>query len=82
MLAEQEGGVGRLTCNAPERRNAPSPERWRAAKLGLGYRYGGIKRPVDLIGPTFAKEIPFTARQLGAACCASRDRTEGRRAFT
>ena len=38
-----------------------------AAKLGLGYRYGGIKRLVDLIGPAFAKEILFTARQFSAA---------------
>ena len=38
-----------------------------AAKLGLGYRYGGIKRLVDLVGPAFAKEILYTARQFSAA---------------
>jgi enoyl-CoA hydratase len=38
-----------------------------AAKLGLGYPFKGIKRLVDLVGPSFAKEIFFTARQFGAA---------------
>ena len=38
-----------------------------AARLGLGYRYGGLKRLVDVVGPAFAKEILFTARQFGAA---------------
>ena len=35
-----------------------------AAKLGLGYRYVGVKRLVDLVGPSFAKEIFFTGRQF------------------
>jgi enoyl-CoA hydratase/carnithine racemase len=38
-----------------------------AAKLGLGYDYPGLKRLVDLVGPSFAKEIFFTARQFDAA---------------
>ena len=38
-----------------------------AAKLGLGYGYKGIKKLVDLVGPSFAKEIFFTARQFTAA---------------
>jgi enoyl-CoA hydratase/carnithine racemase len=38
-----------------------------AAKLGLGYRYDGLKKLVDLVGPSFAKEIFFTARQFAAA---------------
>src|SRR3546814_11069407 len=38
-----------------------------AAKLGLGYGHPGIRRLVDLIGPSFAKEIFFTARQFSAA---------------
>ncbi|MDO8878211.1 MAG: enoyl-CoA hydratase [Pseudolabrys sp.] len=38
-----------------------------AAKLGLGYGFKGIKRLVDLVGPSFAKEIFFTARQFTAA---------------
>jgi enoyl-CoA hydratase/carnithine racemase len=38
-----------------------------AAKLGLGYDFPGLKRLVDLVGPAFAKEIFFTARQFTAA---------------
>jgi enoyl-CoA hydratase/carnithine racemase len=38
-----------------------------AAKLGLGYRYVGVKRLVDLVGPSFAKEIFFTGRQFTTA---------------
>lgn len=37
-----------------------------AAKLGLGYQYGGVKRLVDVVGPAYAKEIFFTARQFDA----------------
>src|ERR1039457_3869285 len=35
-----------------------------AAKLGLGFK--GIKKLVDVVGPSFAKEIFFTARQFTA----------------
>jgi enoyl-CoA hydratase len=38
-----------------------------AARLGLGYRFGGLKRLVDVVGPAFAKEILFTARRFSAA---------------
>ena len=38
-----------------------------AAKLGLGYEYDGVKRLVDVVGPAFAKEIFYTARQFSAA---------------
>ena len=37
-----------------------------AAKLGLGYGYVGVKRLVDVVGPSFAKEIFYTARQFDA----------------
>ena len=37
-----------------------------AAKLGLGYAYPGLKRLIDVVGPSFAKEIFFTARQFDA----------------
>ena len=37
-----------------------------AAKLGLGYAYPGVKRLVNLVGPAFAKEIFYTARQFNA----------------
>jgi enoyl-CoA hydratase len=38
-----------------------------AAKLGLGYAYDGIKKLVDLVGPAYAREIFYTARQFTAA---------------
>jgi len=37
-----------------------------AAKLGLGYGFKGIKKLVDVVGPSFAKEIFYTARQFTA----------------
>ena len=37
-----------------------------AAKLGLGYAFSGVRRLVDLIGPSHAKEIFFTARRFSA----------------
>src|SRR5436190_1557104 len=37
-----------------------------AAKLGLGYSYPGLRRLVDVVGPAFAREILFTARQFDA----------------
>ncbi len=37
-----------------------------AAKLGLGYRFAGIKRLADVVGPAFTAEIFFTARQFTA----------------
>jgi enoyl-CoA hydratase/carnithine racemase len=37
-----------------------------AAKLGLGYGFEGINRLVNVVGPSFAKEIFFTARRFDA----------------
>ena len=37
-----------------------------AAKLGLGYEFAGVRKLVDVVGPSFAKEIFFTARQFTA----------------
>jgi enoyl-CoA hydratase len=37
-----------------------------AGRLGLGYRYDGIRRLIDLVGPSFASEIFFTARKFNA----------------
>jgi enoyl-CoA hydratase len=37
-----------------------------AAKLGLGYRFPGIKRLADVVGPAFTAEIFFTARQFSS----------------
>ncbi|MDP6039098.1 MAG: enoyl-CoA hydratase [Candidatus Latescibacteria bacterium] len=38
-----------------------------AAKLGLGYGYGGLKPLVSLVGPANAREILFTARRFTAS---------------
>ena len=38
-----------------------------AAKLGLGYSYAGLRRLIDVVGPSFAMEIFYTARQFTAA---------------
>jgi enoyl-CoA hydratase/carnithine racemase len=38
-----------------------------AAKLGVGYRFDGLKKLVDTVGPSYAKEIFYTARQFTAA---------------
>jgi enoyl-CoA hydratase len=35
-----------------------------AARLGLGYELPGVRKLVDIVGPSFAKEIFFTARQF------------------
>jgi enoyl-CoA hydratase/carnithine racemase len=37
-----------------------------AGRLGLGYRYEGIRRLIDVVGPSFASEIFFTARKFNA----------------
>tara|TARA_A100001037_G_scaffold302503_1_gene334284 strand:+ start:73 stop:882 length:810 start_codon:yes stop_codon:yes gene_type:complete len=38
-----------------------------AAKLGLGYGYGGIKELINIVGPSFAKEIFFTGNRFSAS---------------
>ena len=38
-----------------------------AARLGLGYRVSGVKKLADVVGPSHAKEIFFTARHFNAA---------------
>jgi enoyl-CoA hydratase len=37
-----------------------------AGKLGLGYRYSGVKRLIHLVGPARTAEIFYTARQFSA----------------
>jgi enoyl-CoA hydratase/carnithine racemase len=58
------GGLGLALCCdlrlAAENASFAVP----AAKLGLGYAFDGIKRLVDVVGPSFAKEIFYTARQF------------------
>ncbi len=60
------GGLGLATCC--DIRIAADNSRFAvpAAKLGLGYDYPGLKRLIDIVGASFAKEIFFTARQFDA----------------
>ena len=60
------GGVG--TALACDIRIAAEGSRFGipAAKLGLGYGYDGIRRLIDLVGPAYAREIFYTARQFSA----------------
>jgi enoyl-CoA hydratase len=37
-----------------------------AARLGLGYELPGVRKLVNVVGPAFAKEIFFTARQFSS----------------
>lgn len=37
-----------------------------AARLGLGYGAAGVKKLMELVGPSFTKEIFFTARHFSA----------------
>lgn len=37
-----------------------------AAKLGLGYEFDGVNRLIGVVGPSFAKEIFYTARQFSS----------------
>lgn len=60
------GGMGlALACDL---RLASHTARFRmpAARLGLGYAYPGVKRMVDLLGPTRAGELIYTARVCNA----------------
>jgi enoyl-CoA hydratase len=61
------GGVGLALCCDLRICTEESKFGVPAAKLGLGYRFDGLKKLVDLVGPSFAKEIFFTARQFTAA---------------
>src|SRR5580704_537984 len=60
------GGLGLATCC--DLRIASDNSRFAvpAAKLGVGYGHKGLKRLVDIVGPAFAKEIIYTARQFDA----------------
>jgi enoyl-CoA hydratase len=58
------GGLGLAVCTDMRICSDNSKFGVPAAKLGLGYGYVGVKRLVDLVGPSFAKEIFFTARQF------------------
>jgi len=60
------GGLGIAMCCdlriATEKSTFAVP----AAKLGLGYGHKGVKRLMDVVGPSFTKEIFYTARQFKA----------------
>jgi len=60
------GGMGIASCC--DLRIASEDARFAvpAAKLGLGYGYPGVKRLIDVVGPSFTKEIFFTARLFDA----------------
>jgi enoyl-CoA hydratase len=60
------GGLGLAVCCDMRICSDKSKFGIPAAKLGLGYGYPGVKRLTDLVGPAFAKEIFFTARQFDA----------------
>jgi enoyl-CoA hydratase len=60
------GGVGLASCCDLRICSEDSKFAVPAAKLGLGYGYSGLKRLVDIVGPAFAKEIFYTARQFDA----------------
>ena len=60
------GGLGLAVCCDMRISSDNSKFGIPAAKLGLGYGYVGVKRLVDLVGPSFAKEIFYTARQFDA----------------
>jgi enoyl-CoA hydratase/carnithine racemase len=61
------GGVGLALCCDLRICSDNSKFGVPAAKLGLGYGFTGIKKLVDVVGPSFAKEIFYTARQFTAA---------------
>ena len=61
------GGMGLATCCDLRISTEGSKFGVPAAKLGLGYAYPGLKRLVDIVGPSFAMEIFYTARQFTAA---------------
>src|SRR5476649_1522443 len=61
------GGVGLALCCDLRICSDNSKFGVPAAKLGLGYGFKGIKKLVDVVGPSFAMEIFYTARQFTAA---------------
>lgn len=61
------GGLGIAMCCDLRIANEQATFAVPAAKLGLGYRADGLKRLVDVVGPSFAKDIFYTARQFTSA---------------
>ena len=61
------GGLGIAVCCDLRVANHSARFGIPAAKLGLGYGYGNVRRIVDLVGPQFATEMLLTARQFDSA---------------
>jgi enoyl-CoA hydratase/carnithine racemase len=61
-------GGGLLTALQADIRIASEDSRFGipAARLGLGYDFGGVDALMQLVGPAWTAEILYTARQLGA----------------
>ena len=71
VIARIEGycvGGGLATALCADLRIATEDSRFGipAARLGVGYSYAGLRPLVDLVGPSRAKEILFTARRFTA----------------
>src|ERR1700728_1035851 len=58
------GGLGVASCCDLRFCSDDSRVAVPAAKLGLGYGSGGLKRLTDIVGQSYAKEIFYTARQF------------------
>ncbi len=61
------GGVGLAVCCDLRVCGASSRFGIPAARLSVGYGFSGVNRLVQLVGPSFAKEIFYTARLFSAA---------------
>jgi enoyl-CoA hydratase/carnithine racemase len=60
------GGLGLAICCDVRICSDKSRFALPAAKLGLGYGHRGLKRFIDVLGPSVTKEIFYTARQYDA----------------
>jgi enoyl-CoA hydratase len=62
-------GGGLLTALAADMRLAATDSQFGvpAARLGLGYGFGGVEALAELVGPAWTAEILFSARRLDAA---------------
>lgn len=60
------GGLGLALCCDLRFCSEKSRFALPAARLGLGYAFGGLKRLVDAVGPGAARDIVFSARMIPA----------------
>jgi enoyl-CoA hydratase/carnithine racemase len=62
-------GGGMLTALSTDIRICSEPSQFGvpAARLGLGYGYGGVERLQAVVGPSWTAEILFSARRLSSA---------------